>query len=282
MLALEKELQRRDIRVERNAIRPEIEAYVLNSIHFNVEKFLKLKKDKDIRAIHRIDGPISLIRGFDKEKDALCFQLNQEVASATILQSHWVYQNIVAMGYQPVKPVVVHNAVDPGIFHAQGRIPFDVNRKIRLISTSWSDNPRKGGLIYKWIEEHLDWNRFEYTFVGRASEQFERIRHISAVSSVALARILRQHDIYITASKNDPCSNALIEALSCGLPALYLASGGHAELVGYGGLPFHDTEEIFPQLDALVEDYEIFRNLIRTPSIADVVGKYLEMLRNLS
>jgi len=282
MLALEKELQQRDIRVERNAIRPEIEAYVLNSIHFNVEKFLKLKKDKDIRVIHRIDGPISLARGFDREKDALCFRLNQEIASATVLQSNWTYQRIVEMGYQPVKPVVVHNAVDPDIFHKQGRVPFDRNRKIRLISTSWSDNTRKGGAIYKWIEENLDWNRFEYTFVGRVSEEFEFIRHIPPVSSQKLAQFLRQHDIYITAGQNDSCSNALIEALSCGLPALYLASGGHAELVGYGGLPFHDTEEILPQLDALVDDYETFQNLISVPSLTSVTNKYLDILRDIS
>ena len=90
---------------------------------------------------------------------------------------------------------------------------------------------------------------------------------------------MRQHDVYITASKNDPCSNALIEALACGLPALYLNDGGHPELVGYGGLPFSDVDEILSQLDALVDSYQMFQNLIAVSSLDDVAEKYLALLR---
>jgi len=183
------------------------------------------------------------------------------------------------MGFEPVNPVVVHNGVNPQIFHREGRIPFARDRKIRLISSSWSDNPRKGGPTYKWIEDHLDWDRFEYTFVGRASETFTRIQQIEPVPSEQLAELLRQHDIYVTASQNDPCSNALIEALACGLPALYFNDGGHPELVDQGGLPFHSCEEILPQLDQVVETYEILQALITVSDMHDVGQKYLSLLR---
>ncbi len=231
--------------------------------------------------IHRIDGPIHLIRGYDREKDELCFRLNEQFASATVLQSAWTYQRIVEMGYNPVSPVIIHNAVDSDIFHAGGRIPFERNRKIRLISTSWSNNPRKGGPTYRWLEERLDWDRFDYTFVGNVSESFRRIRHIPPVSSEELAAILRNHDIYIAASRNDPCSNALIEAMACGLPALYVNDGGHPELVGYGGLPFEDKEEILPQLERLVEYYETFQRLIAVSKMEEVAEKYLTLAREL-
>src|SRR5690606_12859739 len=214
-----------------------------------------------------------------REQDELCFHLNARLASATVLQSYWTYQRILEMGYRPVNPVVVHNAVNPAIFHARGRIAFSRDRKIRLISSSWSDNPRKGGPLYKWLEEHLDWDRFEYTFVGRASEQFERIRTVDPVPSEQLADLLRQHDIYITASQNDPCSNALIEALACGLPALYLDDGGHPELVGQGGLPFHGPDDLLAQLDCLVEHYESFQRLITVSKLDDVARRYLVLLQ---
>lgn len=282
MLALRKGLRKRRIRVRENLLRTDINAYLLNSIHFDVDPFMKFSRQHRLNVVHRIDGPIHLIRGFDREKDELCFRLNAQFASATVLQSSWTYQRIVEMGYQPIKPVIIHNAVNPDIFHRRGRIPFKPERKIRLISTSWSNNPRKGGPIYKWIEKHLDWNLFEYTFVGNASEPFERTRHIPPVSSEQLADLLRQHDIYVTASKNDPCSNALIEALACGLPALYLNDGGHPELVGYGGLPFNDVDEILPQLDVLVENYEMFQNLIVVPSLDKVAEKYLMLLREVA
>jgi len=135
--------------------------------------------------------------------------------------------------------------------------------------------------VYKWIEDHLDWSRFEYTFVGNASEEFHRINHIPPVSSEELAAILRQHDIYITASRNDPCSNALIEALACGLPALYLNDGGHPELVGHGGLPFGKAEEIPGQLEKLVNGYEAFQRLITVSRLETVTEKYLSLVREV-
>ena len=94
-----------------------------------------------------------------------------------------------------------------------------------------------------------------------------------------LARELRQHDIYITASSNDPCSNAVIEALACGLPVLYLDDGGHPELVGQGGLPFQTAEEIPAQLDKMVANYSLFQNLITVPNMQEVAAKYLQLLR---
>ncbi len=278
MLALRKGFEALDVDVRENELHDGIDAYVLNSIHFDVDRFLDFSKKHRLNVVHRIDGPIHLIRGYDREKDELTYNLNAQFASGTVLQSAWTYQKIVETGYQPVKPVIIHNAVDSSIFHAQGRIPFDRNRKIRLIATSWSNNPRKGGPVYKWIEKNLDWDRYEFTFVGNVSEQFEKVKHIPPVSSEDLSDLLREHDIYITASRNDPCSNALIEALACGLPALYVNDGGHPELVAYGGLPFEHQDEIFPQLEKLVEDYETFQRLITVSTLEDVARKYLALV----
>jgi glycosyltransferase involved in cell wall biosynthesis len=246
-----------------------------------VDAFLEFGKRHRLNVVHRIDGPIQLIRGFDQEKDELCYELNARFASATVLQSTWVYTQIVKLGYQPVSPTIIQNAADSDIFHPHGRVPFARDRKIRLISTSWSNNPRKGGPIYKFIEEHLDWDRYEYTFTGNVSEDLGRIRRIAPVPSEELAGILREHDVYITASSNDPCSNALIEALSCGLPALYLNDGGHPELTGYGGLPFSGTEDVIQQLDKLTADYESIQRLITTPSMDQVAEKYLAIVRDI-
>ena len=281
MLALRKALLRRGINVRENELNEDIDAFILNSIHFDVDRFLEFSRKHKLNVIHRIDGPIFLIRGFDREKDELCYRLNAQFASATVLQSAWCYQHIVEMGYKPSTPVVIHNAADSEIFHPMGRIPFDPSRKTRLISSSWSNNPRKGGPTYKWIEEHLDWDRYEYTFVGNVSEEFSRAKHIPPVSSEELAEILRQHDIYITASQNDPCSNALIEALACGLPALYLNDGGHPELVGYGGLPFESKSDILPQLEEIVDNYQMYQRLIAVSSMDDVAEKYLTLIREV-
>lgn len=282
MMALRKGLTQLGIDVRENELTEGIDAYILNSIHFDVDRFLEFGKKHRLNVVHRIDGPIHLIRGFDLEKDELCYNLNDTFASATVLQSNWTYQKIVELNYTPVSPVVIHNAVDSDIFHSRERVKFSRNRKIRLISSSWSNNPRKGGPVYGWIDKNLDWSRFEYTFVGNASEDFSRIRRVEPVPSEDLADLLRQHDIYVTASKNDPCSNAVIEALSCGLPTLYLNDGGHPELVGSGGLAFDSNDQILSQLDRLVENYEMFQNLIVVSKLSDVASKYLGIAQEIA
>lgn len=279
MLALRKALSRKGVAVKANVLGDSVDVYLLNAVHFDVERFIAYRQRRRLRVVQRIDGPISLSRGQNKELDDLTYQLNADFANATVIQSAWTYRRIIDFGYQPISASIIHNAVDPDIFHRQGRMPFDPKRKIRLISSSWSNNPRKGGPVYKWIEDRLDWDRFEFTFVGRASESFDRIRRIDPVPSEELADQLRQHDIYITASQRDSCSNAVIEALACGLPVLYMNDGGNPEVVGAGGLPFTDNEEILPQLERLVEHYEMYQHLITVNSLDDVAEKYLALLR---
>jgi glycosyltransferase involved in cell wall biosynthesis len=156
---------------------------------------------------------------------------------------------------------------------------FRSDRKTRIVSTSWSGNPRKGRDTYRWLDQNLDWNKFEYTFVGNIDATFKNIKVIGPVDSLRLSNLLKQHDIYITASKNDPCSNSLIEALSCGLPSVYFNDGGHPEIVGQGGLPFNDVGEIPFQLDKIRDNYSIFQDAIKIDNMDFVYNKYMELLK---
>jgi len=157
MLALRKALRQQGVLAVQNRLHSGINVYLLNSIHFDIDLFLKLKSKGQLHVVHRIDGPILLVRGSDREKDELCYDLNEQLASVTVLQSAWTYQRIVEMGYQPVNPVMIHNAANSHILQPNGYVSFDPTKEIRLISTSCSKTPRKGGPIYKWIEDHLDW-----------------------------------------------------------------------------------------------------------------------------
>lgn len=276
MMALKGAFETQGVRVYINRLSPDVDVHLCNSTWFDVKRFTRYSERRPLRLLHRIDGPISLYRGTDRELDDEVFALNERLATATVLQSAWSYRQLCGMGYRPVKPILIHNAADDNIFHANGHAPTGLNRKIRLVASSWSDNPRKGGLLYKWLEEHLDWDRYEFTFIGRPSVEFERARHLPAMPSEELAAVLRQQDIYITASQMDPCSNALIEAQSCGLPALYFNSGGHPELVANGGLPFTKEEELLVQLDRLVENYPLFQSQINVQSIETIARSYLD------
>lgn len=280
MKALGNALAQKGIRVIENTFHG-ADVHILQGNGFKVDLFLKHADRTPVKVIHRLDGPVHLYRGFDRDKDEEVFCLNRRFATASVVQSMWSLEKIGEMGYRPINPVLIYNASDPSIFYKNGRIGFDRNRKTRLITSAWSSNVRKGGVLYKFLDENLDWSRFEYTFVGRTTESFKNINFIPAVGLEKLADLMRQHDIYITASQNDPCSNALVEALSCGLPALYRNDGGHPELVGYGGLPFRDESDVLMQLDRLVENYETFQSLVAPPRMDEVAEKFLTLIREV-
>jgi glycosyltransferase involved in cell wall biosynthesis len=173
---------------------------------------------------------------------------------------------------------VIPNAVDPAIFHPPRVRDARAGRPLRLIATSWSDNPRKGADVLSLLDRSLDGTRFTLTFVGRTSATLERARVLGPLPSRQLADVLRSHDIYVAGSVNDPASNALLEALACGLPALYRASGGHPEIVGDGGVPFEAPEDALPALERLVSELDERRAAIRVPRLDEVADRYLEAL----
>jgi glycosyltransferase involved in cell wall biosynthesis len=169
---------------------------------------------------------------------------------------------------------VIINAPDSNIFNPTGKLAASESRKVRLIGTSWSANWNKGFDIYEFLDENLDFNRYEMTFVGRSPVEFKNIKLIDPLPSDQLASELKQHDLFITASKFDPCSNSLLEALACGLPALVRNSGGHPEIIERGGLVFDGIDDVLKKLDALSSDIQNHQNLIPQRNISEAADHY--------
>ncbi len=259
------------------------DAILFNS-HHNFKELIKFKKGYPEKVfIHRIDGPVTLIRKNDKHTDKLIYQINNIIADASIFQSHWSQRKNYELGIKKKKfETVITNAPNPEIFNQSGKLPFNKNRKTKLIATSWSHNLIKGFETYKWLDENLDFSKFEMTFCGNSPFKFKNIKHIKALPSKELAKVLKIHDIYITASQKDPCSNSLIEALNCGLPAVALNDGGHPEIIKNAGLIFTKKEEIPEFLDKIKTDYDQFQNEIKLPSISETGNMYFEFIKKVA
>jgi glycosyltransferase involved in cell wall biosynthesis len=273
LFALSGELERRGVRVERNAISAATRACLFNSFNFDFERLERFARD-GVRMVHRVDGPIGVYRGFDDGTDDRIAAVNR-LAHATVFQSRYSLEKHRDLGYHFADPRVIHNAVDPSIFHPGDRRPSD---RIRVISVSWSTNANKGGPVYQRFDERLDRERYDYTFVGQSSEPLPHARTIAPVPSRELADLLREHDVFLTASRNESCPNALLEALACGLPALALRSGSHPELVGDAGLLFEDAEELPGLLDRIADEHGERRAAISIPTLAGVADSYLAAL----
>jgi glycosyltransferase involved in cell wall biosynthesis len=278
LIALVAELRHRGLAVETNRLSGRTPACLYNSFNFDFVGLRRFAR-ADARMVHRVDGPIGVYRGFDDGTDGRIADVNRELADATIVQSRYSLDKHRELGFELRDPVVIPNTADPAIFHPpDARGPL-AGRRLRVITTSWSDNPRKGADVLEWLDRNLDFDSFELTFAGNTQARFEQIRAIGPLASEPLADLLRAHDVFLAASRNDPCSNALIEALACGLPAAFLRSGGHPELVGEAGVGFDDPEELPSVLLRLADELDQRRAAIRIPSLSDVADRYLEVLR---
>jgi glycosyltransferase involved in cell wall biosynthesis len=277
LLALRGELERRGLTVEANRVSGGTPACLYNSFNFDFARLRRFRRP-GVRMVHRVDGPIGAYRGFDDGTDRRIVEIN-ELADATILQSQYSLDKHIELGLTLRDPVVIQNTVDPAIFHPPtSREPLG-GRPLRVIASSWSDNPRKGTDILQWLDRNLDFDAHELTFAGRTAQTFERIRVVGPLASEPLADLLRAQDVYLAPSRDDPCSNALLEALACGLPAAFLRSGGHPELVGEGGIGFEHAEELPGVFAQLREELDVRRAAIGVPSLAEVADRYLEVLR---
>jgi glycosyltransferase involved in cell wall biosynthesis len=229
--------------------------------------------------VHRIDGPMKLYNIISDRRDDIVYMANKYFADATIFQSKWsqTQNHMLGLAEKPLE-TVIHNAPDPSIFNRGGRVEFSTNRKIRLIATSWSDNWNKGFEVYCWLDGHLDFNKYEMVFVGNSPVLFKNIKHILLLDSIRLAEQVKKSDIFIIASKNDPCSNSLIEALHCGLPVIAFADGGHLEVASSGGEFFTAPEQIPRLLEKIIRDYAGYQANIANPTIEQIGKQYCDFL----
>jgi glycosyltransferase involved in cell wall biosynthesis len=147
-----------------------------------------------------------------------------------------------------------------------------------LIATSWSPNWKKGFDVYQWLDDNLDFNKYEMLFVGKSPVQFKNIRIIPPLSSEDIAEKLKESDIFIFASPIEACSNSLLEALHCGLPAVGPDQSSTPELIGKGGETFSKPAEVPHLLEKITKNYRKYQTSICNPSMEDVGKRYYDFM----
>ena len=276
-----------------------------NSITFGGnDQLLQSRKTRHkLALVHRVDGPYYVARyarsldaeTFDlPEEDIRTKSINENFACATVFQSEWSYNANVRIGLTLRNPVLIPNTINPTIFHpanddgdddgdnSKSREWPPKDRKIKILASCHSNGSRKGFDTMQWVDEHLDFDRFEFVFMGGRPKGFstQNITLRDEAPSEALGDVLRQADIYFAPSRLEPASNAVLEALASGLPVLYQEGSSHGELVGDGGVGFGSTgPELLTALDRLVANYTDHRRNIRIPTIEEVTHRYVSIMR---
>ena len=241
---------------------------ILINSHHNFIKifFYKFFFPKKI-FIHRIDGPISKYVAKNDYRDYLVKLLNIYVADATIFQSKWSFKNKNFISTSRFK--IIHNSADKRFYK------YKKVKKIKngIIICSWSNNINKGFKFYSYLDDKLDFKKFNVTFVGNSPVKFKNIKVSKPLGPNKLSKLMLKHQIYITASKNDPCSNSLLEALELRLPSLVLKSGGHPEILNNRGLYFYNKKDFILKIKLLFKNYQVISRRFNIKQM-DIIEEY--------
>jgi len=237
---------------------------------------IKLKiKYPTKRFIHRL-GPIFFYhRGIRwKFLDKLILTVSSKISDYTIFQSSWSLRESKKIGLINIPFFIIPNAADNNIFYPVTEKPDD--KKIKLISVSWSPNPNKGLDFFSFLDNNLDFSKFELTLIGNFPLKLKNIKIIPPADPEEIAAHLRLCDIFLSPTKYEACSNAILEALSCRLPVIALDSGGNKELIQNGGELFKDEKELLIKINLISKNIIQYQNHIKIKSLDEITEEYLK------
>lgn len=199
----------------------------------------------------------------------------------SIFQSAYSRDVFVAGGFTG-SCSVIRNATDPHLFHPPvRRTAPGADGPVRVVISTWSTDPSKGFARYAEIDDALRGRTdVAVTLVGRVPDgmRLEAIRVVAPLPPPRLADELRRHDVLLALTEHESCSNALLEGLSCGLPAIYLDSGANREVAEPFGVAWgHDLDEALGRL--LPRHAEIVAALEERPfAIEPIAERYRAVL----
>jgi len=282
--ALRKELKRQGLYTQDPK---KAKAIIFNSYPFGAEYFFKKiwelkQKDPNKIIIHRVDGPISFYRGKDRAIDKIIACFAKNFADGIVFQSNWSKrQNKKYFGLFSPYQTVIHNAPDPQIFSQIQRIKFNPQRKAVLVAVSWSKNIHKGFATYQYLDQNLDFDQYVMYFIGNSPIKFKNIKWLKPLVPESLGQILKRSDIFITASRKDPCSNSLIEALACGLPVIARNGGGHPELLENGGELFQGKKDVIAKIEKVRRNYDHYQSQLPQFSLQKTAQEYYTFAKKI-
>jgi glycosyltransferase involved in cell wall biosynthesis len=238
------------------------------------------QSSKRAKLVHRVDGVAAVYRDQGGRADKEQFGINP-LCDHTVFQSEYSRECFAEYGVTPDNWNVVFNGVDPNCFFPARR-DHDTS-KLRIASSSWSTNHRKGFAELAKISQNPD---VELNFFGQWPEDIDSANVINngLATREELGEAYRTMDAFAHASLFESCSNSLLEALASGLPTLYVDSGSNKQLVGKHGVEL--TDDPNKSIAELRDNYQSLRSglvdEVDNYSITHAADNYEKIFRQLS
>lgn len=245
-------------------------------------KIFAKNKERKVKILYRVNGLRKVYANIESKMDDIQLQ-TIKYTDHIVFQSKFSYNLFKDFGYNGNNFSIIHNGVDQNIFNINNKVFWDKERRLKLIACSWSDNPAKG---HKIIADFSCFRDIEVQFVGNWNKNIpiKNVKIFKPVSQQILANFLKQADIFLFPSLNESCSNLLLEALSCGLPVLYVDSGSNEEIAGKYGIKI-DLNNLRSSLETIkLNFFSLLENIIKDINkfSIDYAGRqYLEVCKEI-
>jgi len=197
--------------------------------------------------------------------------VNRQLALANSIMDHtvyigtWMVDLFKNRGFKFTdRHSVILNGADQNIFRYKSH-NLD-NGKIKVVTHHWGASFYKGWDIYLHFDEILDAatykKKIEFHYIGNklTSIKTKNIILHKPCSGKKLADLLRECQIYLTASVNEPAGMHHIEGALCGLPLLYRNSGALPEYCCQYGVSFEGIDDFEFSLNKLIDSYDEYSN----------------------
>ena len=235
-----------------------------------------------VSCVHRIN--VSDRHKNANEMDDILRRANV-VADYTVFISHWLRDYFVARWFDPHRPhCVIQNGADPEVFYPDPTQGYRPGSRLKIVTHHWSDNWNKGFWVYQAVDRLIASGEIEDCAMMVIGRWPKEIRWQAAVTHPptrgrALANLLRQNHVYLTASLWEACGMHHVEGAQCGLPLVYHEDGGG--IVEFGqryGLGFRD--DVAGALRQARQQYAALRRqvLSQAPSGASMCAAYEAVL----
>ena len=200
-----------------------------------------------------------------------------EISDCTVFVSSWLRDLFIEQGIKDRNINVILAGANKKIFNTKDKAKWIPGQKLQIVTHHWGANWNKGFDTYQELDTLLDdsyYNeKFSFTYIGNLPKnfKFKNTSHIKPLSGVALSKELQKYNIYLTASLYEPSGNHHIEGAQCGLPLLYIDSGGIPEYCEGFGIKFSDLN-FKNKLEEMYDNYKIYSD-----KIVDYPGDSIKM-----
>ena len=254
-----------------------------SSYTFREIYYYKKLVNPNVKVIHRINE-------CDERKNTN--YMNKLLKRANIVADHTVFVSQWLKNIHSKNDIglnsssVILSGADSAIFNNIKKTRWNKLDNLKIVTHHWGNDWNKGFKIYSELDELISKEKnFEFTYIGNLPDnfKFKNSNYLKPLSGLELSKELKSHHLYLTASLNEPSGNHHIEAAQCGLPIMFINSGGIVEYCNDYGLMFEENN-FYEKLLYMVKNYDNYFDKIQDYSLSSesTNKKFLELFYKLN